>query len=241
MLITTSIKKCYYWLLPPTCILCHARAPLTLDLCAACADDLPILPQSCPRCAKILLVAPTVNVICGDCLQHPPAFDATYALFAYQAPITKLIMELKFHHLLVNATVLGKFMADALQTRWYYNKTRPDVILPVPLHPKRLTERGFNQALEIGRPTSKILQIPLDRVSCQRVRYTQAQARLQAEKRGQNVKNAFKINKNLTGLHVAVIDDVITTGRTIEEFSYALKKAGAKRVDVWAVARAILT
>jgi ComF family protein len=229
-------KKLYHWLLPPTCILCHAASRQTLDLCHACADDLPILSQSCMRCAAILT---TDGLVCGDCLKEPPAFDTTYALFSYQTPITKLIMELKFHQQLVNAHLLGKLMAETLEKRWYYNKTRPDVIIPIPLHPKRLQERGFNQALEIARPISKTLQIPIDILSCRRIKYTKAQAQLVSVKRGQNMKNAFTINRDLTGLYVAVLDDVITTGRTMGEFSKALKAAGAYRVDAWSVARAI--
>jgi ComF family protein len=232
------LKKFYYWLLPPTCILCHAKAASTRDLCAACIEDLPILPQSCPVCAKTLTGSPAAGLHCGDCLRQPPAFDATYALFAYLPPITKLIMELKFHHKLVNARILGQLMADTLQNRWYYNKTLPDVIIPVPLHAKRLQERGFNQALEIARPISKILQIPLDTFSCQRTRHTTAQARLAAEQRHQNIKNAFIINQDFTGQTIALLDDVITTGQTIEELSKTLKKAGTKRIDVWALARA---
>ena len=231
-------KKLYHWLLPPTCILCHAASKQTLDLCHACTDDLPILLQSCPRCAAILT---TDGLLCGECLKKPPAFDATYALFSYQTPITKLIMELKFHQKLVHAQLFGKLMTAAIEKRWYYNKTLPDVIIPIPLHPKRLQERGFNQALEIGRPISKALQIPIDILSCQRIKYTQAQAQLVAEKRDQNMKKAFIINRDFTGLSVAVLDDVITTGRTLDEFSKALKAAGACRIDAWTVARAIRT
>jgi ComF family protein len=149
-------------------------------------------------------------------------------------------MELKFHQLLVNAAVLGRLLADALQAHGHYSKSLPDVILPVPLHRERLSERGFNQALEIARPISKVLQIPIAIQSAERTRHTAAQARLNAEKRGENLRNAFKIRTNVAGLHIAILDDVITTGRTVESLSRALKAAGAKRVDVWAVARAIL-
>jgi ComF family protein len=176
--------------------------------------ELPILPQSCPRCATILPMPLTANLRCGECLKHPPAFDTTYALFSYETPITKLIMELKFHQKLVNAELLGKLMANALTERWYYNKPKPDVIIPIPLHPIRLQERGFNQALEIARPISKALHIPIDILSCQRIKHTEAQAQLLAENRGQNMKNSFRINATLKGKHIAVVDDVITTGHT---------------------------
>jgi ComF family protein len=157
---------------------------------------------------------------------------------AYLPPITKLIMELKFHHKLVNAEILGQLMAQTLQKRWYYNKSLPDVIIPVPLHTQRLQERGFNQALEIARPISDRLQIPLDTLSCQRARHTTAQATLVAEQRHQNVKNAFVIHQDFTGRTIALLDDVITTGQTVAELSKTLKKAGAKRIDIWAIARA---
>lgn len=234
------LKKISRHLLPYTCILCHAPARSNQDLCHACHIELPILPQSCPRCAKIFTAPLNPNLVCGACLQHPPAFDATYALFSYQPPITKLIMELKFHQSLINARLLGELMANTIKNQWYPNKSLPDVIMPVPLHHKRLRERGFNQTLEIARPIRDALHIPIDTTSCQRLKYTEPQARLSMEKRQTNIKNSFSVTANLAGQHIAVLDDVITTGQTIQALSNTLKIAGAARIDIWACARALI-
>jgi ComF family protein len=228
------LKKMGHWLLPYTCILCHNYSTRLQDLCENCFNDLPSLQHACPRCANPL--SSPHNIVCGYCLKQTTSFDATYALYFYQAPISKLIMNLKFGQSLVNARILGELLAQRIQQAWYYNKPLPEVIIPVPLHPKRLKERGFNQALEIARPIAKILHLPLEFTSCQRIKHTVAQATLPANQRLQNVKNAFHIEK-LPFKHVAVVDDVITTGYTINEFCQALKSTGVHSIDVWCCAR----
>lgn len=119
----------------------------------------------------------------------------------------------------------------------------PQIIIPIPLHPRRLRQRGFNQALEIAKPIAKKFHVPLDTAHCQRVRYTEAQTQIPAEHRGSNVKNAFVVDKkffcgeNSNISHVAIMDDVVTTGHTVNELSRALRKAGVKTIDVWCCAR----
>jgi ComF family protein len=176
-------------------------------------------------------------MICGICLHHSQPFNIAYALYLYQAPITKLILSLKFSRSLVNAHVLGGLLAEMIKTTWYKDKPFPSIIIPVPLHPKRLKERGFNQALELARPISRLLKIPIDALSCKRIKHTAAQATLSSIERQKNVKNSFKILKQFTTQHIAVLDDVITTGHTIREFCDALKRHGAKTIDVWCCAR----
>lgn len=114
----------------------------------------------------------------------------------------------------------------------------PDLILPVPLHKARYRSRGFNQSIEIARTVAKEMQIPLDLTSCRRHRNTPHQTQLAAKKRFKNLKNAFSIAKPIHALHIAILDDVMTTGSTAHELAYVLKKAGASRVDVWVCARA---
>lgn len=230
-----SLKKMMRWVFPPVCILCLQPSDRTEDLCQSCLAKLPILPQTCPRCAKTFSTRP--EVICGDCLKNPPPFDAAYALFSYQKPITKLIMELKFHERLINAEGLGRLMLAAIQQRWYVNKPLPDLIIPMPLHRERLKERGFNQALEIARPIAKKLKIAINFTSCLRVKPTLAQATLPANKRSQNIKNAFLVRQDFSGYHLAILDDVTTTGHSIHELAKTLKKAGSPRIDVWFCAR----
>jgi ComF family protein len=128
-------------------------------------------------------------------------------------------------------------MARDLRTR---EIPLPDVLLPVPLHSKRLRSRGYNQALELGRYISREFQLPLDVTSCIRRKATPEQAALPAKDRGGNIKGAFDVVGNVKQRHIAVIDDVMTTGSTVGELSRALLKAGAARVDVWVCARAVL-
>lgn len=175
-------------------------------------------------------------VVCGHCLTQPPPFTRVYASFAYQAGIKSLIQGLKFNEALVNARILGELLSEKIKI-WYQNGMLPEVIIPIPLHAKRLKERGFNQALEIARVVSEMLQLPIDKTSCQRIKPTAAQATLPAAERQNNVKQAFQVSKQLSWHHVAVIDDVMTTGFTMIEFTHALKRQGVDKIDVWCVAR----
>ncbi len=230
-------KKIANWFFPYTCILCNYPSNRQQDLCEACLQELPILPQSCPRCANTFVTPLPNDLICGSCLSLSPPFDATFALYDYVAPITKLIMELKFQERLINARILGELMCEAAVTLWYKTSPLPNLIIPMPLHPTRQRERGFNQTIEIATPIAKKLNIPLEKKSCRRIKHTSAQARLQREERQHNLRNAFQINSNFRGYHVAVLDDVITTGQTITHFCKALRLAGADKIDVWCCAK----
>ncbi len=179
----------------------------------------------------------TDGLLCGQCLQKAPPFDVTYALYLYEAPITKLILALKFNQALVNARVLGELLATAALQSWYKTRSLPTVIIPVPLHPTRLKERGFNQSLEIARPLAKALKLPIDTDHCKRNKVTAPQSTLLAAERRDNVKGAFTVSGHFAGQHVAVIDDVITTGSTVTEFCNVLKQHGAQTIDIWCCAR----
>jgi ComF family protein len=174
---------------------------------------------------------------CGACLHTPPPFDRTYALFPYEFPITAMIIKLKFQRQLVYAKAFGEKLSDKIIHDWYAQKALPDRIMPVPLHPKRLRERGFNQALEIVRPVSKKLKMTLDIASSERVRYTVAQSSLSAFARKQNMANAFVAHRHYAGLTIAVVDDVMSTGSTVWEFCKLLKQRGAAQIDIWCCAR----
>ena len=233
------VKQLYNKLLPYTCVLCHHPSQRTQDLCEPCHSEMPILTHSCQRCAREL--PPTLpNRLCSHCLKQPPPFDATYAAFSYKDSVTKLILNLKFNNALNNARLLGELLAKRIKEDWYQQQDLPDIIIPVPLHSKRLTERGFNQALEIAKLVAKSLKLPLETTSCQRIKFTSPQATLKVEHRLNNIKNAFLINKDFSNKHIAIIDDVITTGQTITEFAFSLKKAGAKKIDIWCCARATI-
>lgn len=221
------------WLLPSACVLCNDPSNLTIDLCQGCHADLPWLTSACQVCAIPLV---STNQICASCLQKPPPFNRTIALWNYQTPINYLISALKFNHRLIYAKLLGELMVQRLQQE-YKNNNLPEIILPMPLHLTRLRERGFNQAVELSASINKKLAIKMDLKNCQRIRATQEQASLLADDRLNNVKNAFKVNSEFKAKYVAVVDDVVTTGHTVTELCLQLKMAGVEKIDVWCCAR----
>lgn len=229
-----KFQSLYQWFFPYSCVLCGKVSDQKQDLCKACHAELPESEQGCVYCA---IPIPTQG-ICGHCLKEKPPFDHTHALFLYEKPITTLILELKFKQALVNARVLGELLAEKIHHHWYLNRPLPDVILPIPLHRDRLKERGFNQALEIARPIAKLLKRPLETHAAIRTKATPAQATLSGEQRKKNMQSAFQIHADFSRQHVAVIDDVITTGSTVHEFCTVLKQKGARIIDVWCSARA---
>jgi ComF family protein len=173
-------------------------------------------------------------VLCGRCLSHPPAFDQTYAPFVHQGAIRHLVGSLKFGSCYKNARLLGLLLAEHVKQ----TADRPELILPVPLHKARYRSRGFNQAIEIARTVANELNLPLDLNSCIRHRDTPHQTQLSAQKRRKNLKHAFSLIKPLQVRHVAILDDVMTTGSTVHELAALLKKSGVTQVDVWVCARA---
>ncbi|CAK0757905.1 competence protein ComFC [Gammaproteobacteria bacterium] len=158
------------------------------------------------------------------------------AAFTYEPPIDHLIITLKFHSRLAHARLLGELLADHLAAR---EDPLPELILPVPLHPTRLRTRGYNQAVELARPIARRLGLSIDTTLCRRIRATASQSTLDAKTRRRNMHGAFAItSKNrIAGGRVAILDDVVTTGNTVEEFARVLRQAGAREIEVWAVAR----
>ena len=159
-----------------------------------------------------------------------------FALLRYRSPVSELIRGLKFGGRLYVARLLGGLMAERLAAR---GTAVPERIIPVPLHPRRQRQRGFNQALELARPIARRLGAVLDHDTCRRTRNTRAQSELGARQRRTNVRGAFAATGRLEARHVAVVDDVITTGHTTDELARLLKTHGAERVEVWAAARAV--
>jgi ComF family protein len=220
------------WVYPPTCLLCGASGERGLDLCGACERHLPRIGTACERCGDALPDgAPSP---CGRCLQQPPPFDSCRAAFRYEEPIRHLIHGLKFSHRHAFARLLGELAAAHFRT----HAEMPELIVPVPLHPSRYRERGFNQSLEIARHLSRNLNIPLEFRACKRSRTTRPHAELSAEERRKNIRGAFRLEREIKARHVAILDDVVTTGATAGELARTLRKAGIQRIDVWAVARA---
>lgn len=219
-------------LLPQQCFLC-GQASGDAPLCEPCRQALPVLPESfCPRCA---LPTPSAS-ICGRCLTQEPHFDATLACYRYDFPVDKLVQALKYSHRLA----LANFFAAALASQQRIaTGTLADAILPLPLSRQRLRQRGFNQAAEIARPLARQLKLPLLLDACQRPIDTPPQASLPWQARRKNIRGAFECSVDLSGKSLIVVDDVMTTGATLDEFARTLKKHGAARVTNWVVARTL--
>ena len=211
------------------CLLCAASNARDI-LCETCASELARLEEPrCPRCA-----IPTEHgEVCGRCLTSPPHFDATLAAYRYDFPLDKLVQSFKYGQRLALGVYFGQQLA-ALGKRIV-----ADLIIPLPLHPERLRARGFNQALEIARPVGKALSLPIDATSCRRMRNTPAQTRLAWRDRAKNVRGAFHCSSDFTGRRVILVDDVMTTGASLDECARTLKLHGAAEITLLVVARAL--
>jgi ComF family protein len=210
-----------------SCFLCRGKAREVL--CTDCERDLPRLPQ--PRCPRCALASPA-GAVCGRCLAASPRYDATVAALAYQFPADALVHALKFRGELALAPLMSRLLLREIPS-----STRVDLVVPVPLSAKRLRSRGYNQALELARPIAARLRAPLDFGLCERAREAPPQTDLLWAERAKNVRGAFRCTRALSGASVAVVDDVMTTGATLDEIAGALKAAGAARVVNWVVAR----
>ena len=222
-------------LLPPVCLLCGAAGTPGRDLCAGCAADLPANETACWQCA--LPLADGHEGQCRHCRSRPPGFERAFAPFLYRPPMDYLIQGLKYNQRLSHARLLGELLADTLDNR---GAPRPDCIVPVPLHPSRLRERGFNQAVELARPSARRFQLPLLIEGLRRARPTIPQTALDARQRQINLQGAFIATQPFAGRRVALVDDVMTTASTAEECARALRAEGASEVEIWTVARAVI-
>ena len=226
------------FVLPSQCIMCHSTTANPSSLCHLCHDRLPILQHKCALCAQYFPFDAAEGTLCATCLKNAPPFDQLIAAYPYCEPISHWISKLKFQHELIYADVLGHLLTEKIKTCWQSHRTPPTVILPIPLHQERLQERGFNQAIEIARPISHILNIPLDIAGTRRVKHTTAQTSLSGAERRRNLANAFASSHSYKGKSIAVLDDVITTGQTVYEYCTLLKSQGAESIAVWCCARA---
>jgi ComF family protein len=226
------LKDIRSFLYPPTCLLCESRGYNDLDLCRACADALPRLEHTCTCCARPLQSADVA--LCGACQRRPPAYDTATAFCRYQPPVDHLIHQLKFQGKLAHARLLGGLLAEHLAARL---AAMPECVVPVPLHPRRVRSRGFNQALELARHIGRRLEVPVNHGCVRRTRNTDPQMELPAAARRKNVRRAFAVAKGLAAGHVAIVDDVVTTGSTVNELARVLRRAGVQRIDVWSIAR----
>lgn len=222
-------------LLPQRCLLC-GRASGNAAVCAACSARLPQLPEpACPVCAHPHASPAAAGQACGHCLAHPPAYDATLAAYAYLSPASDLVARLKYGRRLASVDFLSRALSERLRA------VAPaiDCIVPMPLSPQRLAERGFNQAVELARPLARMAGMPLalDRIA--RRHDAAHQANLPWPARATNIRGAFTCVRDFAGQHVLVVDDVMTTGATLNELAGVIKRHGALRVTNLVVARTL--
>jgi len=235
MMVYNWLKNTQIKLFPYFCSLCGDKAQAHIAICEPCHKQLITINNCCTQCA-LPLPDSAENNICGQCLNKPPYFDHSFSLYNYETPVKQLISGLKFQKKLSLAHLFGTLLGEAIQ---HTNRCDlPDCIAPVPLSSKRLKNRGYNQSIEIARPVSKLLSIPLAYNLFKRVRHSPPQSSLNLKSRQHNVRNAFTINEKKLPRHIAIIDDVMTTGATSNELARILKKEGVEKVEIWSVARA---
>ena len=220
------------------CVLCNANinAPQTSNhgVCRPCLNDLPWHPtNSCPQCGLT-----SSGMVCGRCLNSPPDFDATKAVFLYAYPVDVMMQRYKYGNMLNLSDTFGEFLAEKIALG-ALSHNHVDLIIPMPMHPQRLKERGFNQALEIAKVLTKNYKEKLDYRSVERQTLTPPQASLPLKERVKNIKGAFKVNGDFTDKRIAIVDDVMTTGASLNEIATTLKKAGASHVECWVIARTL--
>ncbi|MCP3687393.1 MAG: ComF family protein [Gammaproteobacteria bacterium] len=215
---------------PQICPGCDARLDNRQIFCTGCRQRLKSINNPCRLCG---MENPTHDDTCAVCLYDPPRWQHLITPFQYEGLTRELLMQFKFSESLYLANTLVKTAFDYFDRQ----EPKPEVLLPVPLHHDRLMQRGYNQAFEIAQLLSRELAIKVDRQSLRRLRYTEAQAGLSAYAREKNILQAFVCRESLDYRHVAVVDDIVTTGATANEITKVLHRAGVETVEIWGLAR----
>lgn len=234
---TTEEIMVYNWLnVEQFCSLCDERCESGQMLCGPCEADLPWLGPQCERCA---LPLPATGMTCGQCLKHPPDYEHIVAPWRFGFPVDSLITRFKHQSSWPLGKVLATLLAQHLSHLFVEGLPRPDLLLPVPLARKRLRQRGFNQARMLADWIGSALQIPVRHDLLLRPLETPPQQQLDAAARHRNLRQAFALADGplLRDRHLAIVDDVVTTGATVEALTRLLKRAGARRVDIYCLAR----
>lgn len=222
-------SRLYSNLTPIPCRLCGADCQNQV-LCPNCIKDLPELKSVCPQCS----LPTSASQRCGQCLSNPPEQNTSISIYQYKDPIDRLIADFKFNDKLY----LSQFFAEKILTKLNH-RPLPELLIPIPLHPQRLKQRGYNQSFELAKILSKSLSIPVSNSFLERIINTQPQSSMPFKQRKNNIKHAFKAADGLPFKHIALIDDVLTTGHTANAAAKTLKKAGATTIEVWTIARTI--
>ncbi|MCW8943214.1 MAG: ComF family protein [Sedimenticola sp.] len=213
----------------PLCPLCDT--PCSGSLCRQCHNELPINQDCCQRCA--LPIADKQGNLCGQCLSSTSPISFSQIPFLYADPIDRFIGQFKFTSNLAFGRMLSQLWLDHHDP----DLELPELLIPVPLHSHRLSERGYNQALELARPIASHFGIPIDYTCCKRILHNTPQSGLKKQQRKRGIRGAFEVKKRPNAKHISLVDDVVTTGSTVIELARQLKKSGVERIDVWAIAR----
>ena len=231
MLFARQVALARDWWLTPSCTLCGERVSQGQAFCDGCERSLPLLDAGCAVCATRLAPG-SHSLICGECQQRPPRYAGAHAAFRYAAPVDRLVQGAKYNARFDWLKILAARLLERVRAR----AGEVDAIVPVPLHRSRLRSRGYNQAIELARPIARSLHLPLY-LGIERVRPTPPQTAMTLADRRRNVRNAFAASREFTGLRVAIVDDVMTSGATVNAVANCLRKAGAASVEAWIVAR----
>jgi ComF family protein len=233
------LKNNQFWLLPGVCVVCDKPSHRHSDLCAACQAKLIQIARPCLTCALPLPPGDYASSLCGLCLARRQRMTRAVAGFAYAEPVSSLVAAFKYRAALQQGRVLGDLLAARLQ-QVYTRQDLPEVLVPVPLHPVRLRERGFNQALVLARQLGQALNIPVMPEALVRIRHTPAQQGLSAKQRKRNLRGAFGLHGDLAAYRsIALVDDVVTTMSTMHELARILRRQHPDlALHVWCLARA---
>ncbi|MFK8066858.1 MAG: ComF family protein [Gammaproteobacteria bacterium] len=223
------------------CVLCGERCNKTdtfksTFLCSACKKDLPIINNPCQVCGMPLSLKSSTK-ICGSCLNNAPFYQQSLIPLQYNFPVTSLVKQLKFNNKFIYSEILSQILLEKIQQG---SSSFPEYIIPVPLHFYRLIKRGFNQSELIAKSLSCQLEIPVDLKCCKRIRNTPHQTGFTINERNKNIRNAFSVNGTFSAKHIAIVDDVVTTGSTVNELARMFQKSGVEKIEIWAAARTIL-
>jgi len=227
-------------LLPQRCLLCRKLSHRPVALCLPCETALPLNHPACECCAAPLAAPDLALRYCPGCLWRPSPISSTHIPWRYLEPMSTLVQHWKFGPEPGLTPLLAQLFEIGLR-HCGMTPVLPDLLIPVPLHWRRLWRRGHNQsallAWALTRALPRLSSVPVAPRAVQRKRATPSQRGLLPQERHSNLRQAFRVTHSVTGLHVAVVDDVMTTGATVNTMAQELLAAGARRVDVWALAR----
>ena len=227
-----------------SCLLCAQKTDFKSIICENCRRRLPVNEPACSRCGVpvITLLDSDTETICEDCFKEPPPFLSCFSPFLYQFPLNQLVSQMKYNSRPQLCKLLGQLLAERLQANFAAQQPWPELLIPIPMHPTKQRQRGYNQSIYLAQVIGRSLKIPVAINGLKKIKLTEAQNSLDRSNRLRNLSNSLVVNPRFKNKlahmgHVAIVDDVITTGATMYEASSILQALGIPRVDIWALAR----